>query len=334
MLPPCTVVHSAYKRTPPLGYNRAEVNRPHYEHYGTRQSMHISTFGLARLSSSGHFSRSRGCGGCSLTPGFQRDLRHLVHLLLLGMMIAGLAAASTAVAQNPPAPQPPKPVVAPAAAAGTGRFAVVLDAAHGGDDGGGQLGSAVAEKAVTLALSVRLRSLLTARGFQVITTREGNVNLDNDARAQIANRASAAACISFHATQSGNGVHLFVSSLGPTTPTRFLAWKTAQSAYVSRSLKLAGSLNSALGHSADPDATETTGISVTLARASLPVPDSMACPAVAVEIAPIRAADHSITTDVTDSQYQIRIVEALAAGLLEWKTESETDPTLSGGRKP
>jgi N-acetylmuramoyl-L-alanine amidase len=71
------------------------------------------------------------------------------------------------------------------------RFVVVLDAAHGGDDGGGQVGGSVAEKTVTLALSVRLRSLLTARGFSVVTTREGNVNLDSDARAQIANHALA-----------------------------------------------------------------------------------------------------------------------------------------------
>src|SRR5271168_4689039 len=41
------------------------------------------------------------------------------------------------------------------------RFVVVLDAAHGGDDAGASLGSDT-EKAYTLALSIRLRSLLAA----------------------------------------------------------------------------------------------------------------------------------------------------------------------------
>jgi N-acetylmuramoyl-L-alanine amidase len=49
---------------------------------------------------------------------------------------------------------------------------VVLDAAHGGDDTGGHLANNQLEKAYTLAFSVRLRSLLAARGIQVVTTRE------------------------------------------------------------------------------------------------------------------------------------------------------------------
>jgi N-acetylmuramoyl-L-alanine amidase len=207
---------------------------------------------------------------------------------------------------------------------------VVLDAAHGGDDSGGQLGASVAEKSVTLALSVRLRSLLAARGFQVVTTREGNVTLDADARAQIANRAQAAACVSFHATESGSGVHLFTSSLTPTQPTRFLAWKTAQSAYVARSLRLAGALNSAFEKSGD--ASTSQAITATLARATLPGMDSFACPAVAIEIAPLRNADVSIATDATDAGYQAQVVTALAAALLEWRTDWETERDMGPAR--
>ena len=58
------------------------------------------------------------------------------------------------------------------------RFVVVLDAAHGGDDPGGHLSNGQPEKAFTLALSVRLRSLLTARGIQVVTTRESDTAVD------------------------------------------------------------------------------------------------------------------------------------------------------------
>ncbi len=221
---------------------------------------------------------------------------------------------------------------------------VVLDAAHGGDDSGGTIGASVPEKTVTLALSVRLRSLLAARGFSVVTTREGNAGLDADARAQIANHATAAAggsaCVSLHASEAGAGVHIFVSALAASGGARFLAWKTAQSAYVARSLKLAGTVNSALEHSSvagagDGGNTGDSGggaIPATLGRASLPGLDSMTCPAVAIEMAPIRDASRRIVSDVTDPGYQTQVVEALAAALLEWKTDVETESR--GGAQP
>ncbi len=209
-----------------------------------------------------------------------------------------LAATTLALAQAPPAPTPNPP-----------RFVVLLDAAHGGDDPGGQL-TGQTEKAFTLALSVRLRSLLAARGIQVITTRESDANLDVDRRAEIANHANAQACLSLHATESGSGVHLFASSLSPGPPNRIPAWKTAQSAYVTRSLALAGVLNADLEHA---------GVTVTLGRIALPAVDSMTCPALAVEIAPDRSPDHP--AELADPAYQARVAEALAAALLEWKTE-------------
>jgi N-acetylmuramoyl-L-alanine amidase len=137
---------------------------------------------------------------------------------------------------------------------------VVIDAAHGGDDPGGRL-NGTDEKTLTLALSVRLRSLLAARGIQVLTTRESDATIDPNRRAELANHAKAEACLSLHATLSGIGAHLFVSSLTPTQPARIAAWKTAQSAWVTRSLALAGTLNSALLH---------TGLTVSLTRDDLP----------------------------------------------------------------
>ena len=250
--------------------------------------------------------------------------------------VTGLAGVGicTALAQGSAvAPASNAPATGQSAAGGTG-FVVVLDAAHGGDDVGGQLATSVAEKTVTLALSVRLRSLLTARGFQVVTTREGNVSLDSVARAQIANHARAQACLSIHASEAGSGVHIFVSSLPATEAARFLAWKTAQSAFVARSLRLAGTVNSALEHAsvADGDAGDGSNggssagpIPATLGRASLPGLDSMTCPAVAVEVAPLRDADGKVLTEVTDPQYQSQVVETLAAALLEWKTDEETE---------
>jgi N-acetylmuramoyl-L-alanine amidase len=221
---------------------------------------------------------------------------------------------------------------------------VVLDAAHGGDDGGAQLGASESEKTLTLNLSVRLRSLLAARGIGTVTTREGNVNLDSNARAQIANHAGAAwggpaACLILHASEAGSGVHIYVSSLAPVPLTKFLAWKTAQAAYVNRSLKLAGTVNSALEHTSVSGGgngggtavgSDSGAIPAVLGRASMPGLDSMTCPAVAIEMAPVRRADHKVVTEVTDPEYQTQMLEALAAAMLEWKVDVET----GGGKLP
>jgi len=217
--------------------------------------------------------------------------------------LAAMAAASpvspVAVAQqSPPAP--------------AARFVVVLDAAHGGDDAGGRLDSGQLEKSVTLVLSVRLRSLLAARGIQVVTTRESDATVALDKRAEIANHANAGLCLSLHTTEAGSGVHLFASSLAPAQATRFIAWKTAQAGWVTRSLASAGLVNSALQHA---------GMIVTLGRTSLPAIDSMTCPSVAVEIAPERGPDNKIAAEPDDPDYEARVTTALAAAVLQWRTE-------------
>jgi N-acetylmuramoyl-L-alanine amidase len=190
---------------------------------------------------------------------------------------------------------------------------VVLDAAHGGDDLGGKFGS-LAEKDLALALSVRLRSLLAARGFAVVTTRESDATVLPERRAEIANHAAAQACLLLHATQTGSGVHMFVSSLAPQDPARMAAWKTAQLAWVTRSLALEGVLNSAMLQA---------GMNVTVGRAALPSLDSMTCPAVAVEFAPASAQKgETPASALDDPAYQAQLAEALAAGLVAWQAEA------------
>jgi N-acetylmuramoyl-L-alanine amidase len=228
-----------------------------------------------------------------------------LYILTMAALAAAAQAALAAAAQAAFAqPAPPAPQA---------RFIVVLDAAHGGDDTGGHLANNQLEKSFTLALSVRLRSLLAARGIQVVTTRDTDATVDPNKRAEIANRAQAQACLSLHTTESGSGVYLFASSLAPAAPARFAAWKTAQAAWVTRSLKLEGLLNSALLNA---------GMSVTMSRTSVTAMDSMTCPAVAVEIAPEENAGHQTTAELNDKNYQARVAAALAAALLEWRTEA------------
>ena len=219
---------------------------------------------------------------------------------LAALLACGMAASPVTAQQAPSVPQ--------------ARFVVVLDAAHGGDETGGRLANGQFEKTFPLALTTRLRSLLAARGIQVVTTRESDAAVEPEKRAEIANHAAAQACLSLHASESGSGVHLFVSSLPPVQqPARFPAWKTAQGVSVARSLKLAGVVNSALLQA---------GMSTTLARTTLPAIDSMTCPAVAVEIAPERSALHETTAELDNKDYQARVATALAAALVEWRTEA------------
>jgi N-acetylmuramoyl-L-alanine amidase len=239
------------------------------------------------------------CIDCRVSHPWRGSVAVRVESLFAAALIA-LSLTIPAVAQAPPAP--------------SARFVVVLDAAHGGNDAGGTLasqdGNSQPEKAYTLALSVRLRSLLAARGIYVVTTRESDATIDNDTRSATANHANARACLSLHASESGSGIHLFVSSLPPTEPTRLNPWKTAQAAWITRSLALAGMVNSALTH------------------AGLPVIDSMTCPAVAVEVAPEITSGNAQPTDVADTGYQTRVAEALAAAIVEWRSDSRAEGTL------
>lgn len=208
-----------------------------------------------------------------------------------------------------PAPVGPPPPIQPPP------FIVVVDAAHGGSDVGAKMSSGALEKDIVLGLAGRLRSTLRARGIEVATTRTGDVNLGAEERAEAANRAQAAACLTIHATATGSGVHLFTSSLAPTANTRFLPWATAQSAYVTQSMKLESEIDGALAHAAIP---------VTMGKASVAPMDSLTCPEVAVEVAPLVAGHVTAGKAVTDASYQKTVVDAVAAALEQWRSDWKT----------
>lgn len=56
-------------------------------------------------------------------------------------------------------------------------FTVVLDAGHGGEDGGASSANGVVEKDVNLAITLALRDLLEANGVRVVLTRETDILL-------------------------------------------------------------------------------------------------------------------------------------------------------------
>ena len=231
-------------------------------------------------------------------------------------MLGGMAAAGGQNASLPQGPEAPPAIPATPAPPVQPRYVVVLDAAHGGTESGARLQQNLLEKDVTLGLALRVRSLLRARGIAVVTTRDADVNVPALNRAETANHAMAAACVVIHATATGSGVHLFTSSLPPTdgaqSSGRFLPWQTAQSGFVTQSMKLESEIDSALAHAQVP---------VTLGRASVEPLDNLTCPAVAVEMAPLVAGHVTSGRAITDSSYQTSIVNALAAALEQWRSD-------------
>ena len=196
-------------------------------------------------------------------------------------------------------------------------FTVVLDPAHGGADTGTLLSAELQEKSLVLTLANRLRSLLRARGMEAALTREGDANPSTDTRAGSANHARAGACLLLHATASGAGAHLYTSSLSASAapgPLPLAPWGSAQAPYLTASLQLASEIATALG---------SAGIPFTLGRVRLAPLDSLTCPAVAVELAPLRVTEEGKQQQaaIADAAYQQRFVQALAAALVQWRAE-------------
>lgn len=76
-----------------------------------------------------------------------------------------LAAAAAAALWAGPSARP--------AMAGTGRQTIVLDAGHGGEDGGAVSRDGVAESSVNLAITRKLRDVFLFLGRDTVLTREG-----------------------------------------------------------------------------------------------------------------------------------------------------------------
>ncbi|HEY0263290.1 MAG TPA: N-acetylmuramoyl-L-alanine amidase [Granulicella sp.] len=204
------------------------------------------------------------------------------------------------------------------------RNVILLDPAHGGQDNGAAIGSQP-EKNITLSLSDTLKSLLTARGFTVATTRDGDPPagapaLTFDQRAGTANHLRPAACILLHVTSSGFGVHLVTSALDPSVspyePSVPQPWDTAQAFYIPQSRSLANDLGLALEHAKLP---------VVLLHAAVRPLDNLTCPALAVELAPL-ARSGQRPLPPSDSLYQQRLATALADALVAWRDENLPKP--------
>jgi N-acetylmuramoyl-L-alanine amidase len=111
-----------------------------------------------------------------------------------------LSVSRTAVAAARPAP--PRSIPARIPASGSRRWVVVVDAGHGGPDGGmhGPIGGGpqLQEKDMTLAVAKRLARELEGRGVSVVMTRTTDTLIALADRGRIANQRQANLFISIH----------------------------------------------------------------------------------------------------------------------------------------
>ena len=232
------------------------------------------------------------------------------------VLLAGLPLyPQTPPLQQPAAPAPPKPLPA------FYRNLIVIDPAHGGNDSGAHLSNSTSEKETTLAFAQRLKPALVAQGFTVITTRDSDPSdeLTTDQRAGTSNHARPLACIVLHAAPAGSGIHIFSSSLPAesVSPGRALPWNKAQAPVLPMSLRLANEIGLALN---------ATNLPAQLFRASVPPLDNLTCSAIAIELAPLKSASGS-STPATDTSYQQRAVNAIAAGIASFRTHNAPPPS-------
>lgn len=130
-------------------------------------------------------------------------IKFLIFLLIFAIIAAafcGLAQTYGTPAEdvlNDPSPAP---------------FTVVLDAGHGGEDGGAVSASGIYEKDINLAIAMQVKALLEANGVPVVMTRETDIllydrnvdyrgrkkALDLAARRQIAEETPDAIFVSIH----------------------------------------------------------------------------------------------------------------------------------------
>ena len=206
------------------------------------------------------------------------------------------------------------------------RNVIVIDPSHGGTDVGSRVGDSVLEKDVDLQFAFKLRSLLQARGFTVVLTRESDTAtlpdkpdspLTLDVRAGLANRQQAVACLLIHATGSGHGAHLYTSELTSVPAEPYAApWLTAQNGWVSQSLLLQKQIGKALTRASIP---------LVASRASVRPVDSLTCPAMVIELAP----ENSNSASVNDDAYQQRVASAVATALIFWQNSAQPPARLA-----
>ena len=229
---------------------------------------------------------------------------------------ANAAPGQASVPSTSPAGTPGGPAQAP----GPALPVVVLDAGHGGADGGAQGKNGLLEKNLTAQIVTRVKNaLLTTGKYQVILTRTGDAEVNFDERTIAANVAHPIAFISFHAGDMGPSTpHLIVYVYHPSSPLAlapgaqpqplFVPWEKVQLGYLDRSRKLAQQLQQDLQKAPDLAGSGLMEAPVRILR-------SIAAPAITVEVGSL--APDTDPAPLTQQSFQDQIAAAVTQAVAE-----------------
>ena len=210
-----------------------------------------------------------------------------------------------------PAPRPPVAVT-------DRRPLVVIDAGHGGVDGGTQ-GFGVLEKRVALATARAAERELRRRGVRVVMTREADVTLSLDERIAFANEREAAALVSVHfnfttASPAVRGVETYYSDPKDLSAQAAVAAirgvPVDHAAVAAASTSLADAIRSGNTRHADPPDRGTRN------RPELAVTRRTRCPAVLVECAYL--SNRADAARSATPEWQAKLAQGIADGVEAW----------------
>ena len=238
---------------------------------------------------------------------YRLALNAILLLLTLGWLSAQTTsgtASSPGQAALPQAPPASSQVQSPAAPIAASKPLVIIDPAHGGTESGAVLNPAVLEKDVTLALALRLRGDLNARGIMAELVRDADVALSVDDRAAKANSEHPALYICLHATSQAGPMRIYSAMLGEGQENNgpFVDWDTAQSASLAASRSTQQQMVAAL---------QKRGISIRALQAPLRPLNNVTTAAIGIELAPTKAD----VAELMSADYQENASAALANGV-------------------
>lgn len=221
---------------------------------------------------------------------------------------------------------------------------MVIDAGHGGDDGGVKGRKGALEKQITLEVARRLKTLIEMRlGVRVIMTRDDDRAVSPDERDSVANNSKADLFLSLHVNGAPSaalaGAEVYYLRLdrageearrkaaatetalptvgGGTRPIDVIPWDLAQASHLDDSSRFASMLEEELEKHA-PMGPQP------LQQAPMRVLSGVNMPAALVEIAYLTNADQE--AGVQTAEFQGGVVQAMYDAVVRFRTYLEAAP--------
>jgi N-acetylmuramoyl-L-alanine amidase len=220
------------------------------------------------------------------------------------------------------------PVGADAASEGTIEPTLVLDAGHGGNDGG-TAGNGLVEKDWTLKLVLALAEELQNRGHKVTLTRDSDLSLSLKERAQLCNSSPRTALLSIHfnaGSPDASGIETWYS--WPKKPEIMARMHShlglpIESTLPDEGQRLAHCMQSALNTATGA---RDRGYKN---RTDLAITSSTLCPSVLIECGFL--SNGTEKRKIQDASYRKKLVEGIANGYEEWRNNQSGDLILRTG---